>query len=273
LADRERSSGISILYGSMEKMEFHSMKRPRVVFLALGLIALIGLSAPEARAENVTISLTWTGGSTSIDFTSPFAQAGSTANNLTVDTGVLNLFLAVHGSNMIFVDLGAASNNPGDPGGSILSLTGEALKIATPGANAMTIDASQTGFTTPSGPGTLVSSVTANFNNNPAGTQTGQVSLDATLTPPLSFTSTGSGPNSGSSTNSIAATASAAGYSLDNSAVVNFAGSGLEATDQFTVTTKFTASSIPEPASIVMMLTGMPLPLVVLGLLRRRRAA
>jgi hypothetical protein len=32
-------------------------------------------------------------------------------------------------------------------------------------------------------------------------------------------------------------------------------------------------TSIPEPASLVMMLTGMPLPLVVLGLLRRRRAA
>jgi hypothetical protein len=38
-------------------------------------------------------------------------------------------------------------------------------------------------------------------------------------------------------------------------------------------TNKVTVTGIPEPASVVMMLTGMPLPLVVLGLLRRRRAA
>jgi hypothetical protein len=30
-------------------------------------------------------------------------------------------------------------------------------------------------------------------------------------------------------------------------------------------------ASVPEPASVVMFLTGMPLPLVVVGLLRRRR--
>jgi hypothetical protein len=30
---------------------------------------------------------------------------------------------------------------------------------------------------------------------------------------------------------------------------------------------------IPEPASLILMLTGMPLPLVVMGLIRRRRAA
>jgi hypothetical protein len=49
-------------------------------------------------------------------------------------------------------------------------------------------------------------------------------------------------------------------------------GSAAASTDQITVSTKF-VSAIPEPASLVMMLTGMPLPLVVLGLLRRRRAA
>jgi hypothetical protein len=52
---------------------------------------------------------------------------------------------------------------------------------------------------------------------------------------------------------------------------------GNPATAQFqassTVTSEFHSTAVPEPASVVLMLTGMPLPLVVLGMLRRRRAA
>ena len=56
---------------------------------------------------------------------------------------------------------------------------------------------------------------------------------------------------------------------MHNSATINLtAGS-----NQFSVAARFNANAVPEPASIIMMLTGMPLPLVVMGLLRRRRAA
>jgi hypothetical protein len=34
-----------------------------------------------------------------------------------------------------------------------------------------------------------------------------------------------------------------------------------------------TVTGIPEPASIVMMLTGIPVPLIVLGILRRKAKA
>jgi hypothetical protein len=62
-------------------------------------------------------------------------------------------------------------------------------------------------------------------------------------------------------------------YTLTSMTVLNVdpataAGGSVGFTNKVTVT-----NVIPEPASLVMMLTGMPLPLVVLGLLRRRRAA
>jgi hypothetical protein len=46
---------------------------------------------------------------------------------------------------------------------------------------------------------------------------------------------------------------------------------GTGTTDQFAVAA--TLSAVPEPASLILMLTGLPLPLVVVGLLRRRAAA
>ena len=43
--------------------------------------------------------------------------------------------------------------------------------------------------------------------------------------------------------------------------------------DGFNTQATVTATTIPEPASMVMFMTGMPLPLVLVGLLRRRRLA
>jgi len=68
----------------------------------------------------------------------------------------------------------------------------------------------------------------------------------------------------------------AAGYAITSKLVITMTGNGSasnNSTDVFSNTTTLTASSIPEPASMVLFLTGMPLPLVVLGLLRRRRRA
>lgn len=248
------------------------MKKHRAIILALGLAALMGLSASEARAENVTLTLTWTGGSVTIDFTSPFAQAGSTPDLLTVDTGTLNAFLAANGSNYSFQDLGASSNNPGDPSGSVLRETGTAILSGTGGDSTITVHASQDSFTSPSGLGTLQSTSTANFTNVPVGTSTSNSSLDATTTAPIVYSSTGLPLNAHSGGNSVGATGAPAGYTLDNTTIIALTG-GATASDQFSVSSKFTSSGIPEPASLVLMLTGMPLPLVLVGLLRRRAKA
>jgi len=245
------------------------MTRHRGLFLALGLAALMGLSAPEARAGNVTLTLTWSGGTTGpIDFTSPFAQLGSTADSLTIDTSVLNAFLAGNGSDYMFSDLGASSNNPGDPSGAVLRETGTGILSGAGGDTSITILATQTGFMSPSGAGTLFSASSANFTSTTTGSQTSSGSLDATNTPTLTYAVPG-----GFNTNSTGATGNPAGYMLDATSTINLGGAATGASDQMTNKVTFSAAAIPEPASLIMMLTGMPLPLVVLGLLRRRRAA
>lgn len=245
------------------------MKKHRVVFLALGLAALVGLSAPEARAGNVTLTLTWAGGTTGpIDFTSPFAQLGSTADSLTIDTGVLNSFLAGNGSNLSFSALEADSNNPGDPSGAVLRQTGNEIISGAGGSNSITIVATQDGFTSPSGSGTLTQAAGANFTGTTTSTQASSGSLDATPVSVPTFTGPG-----GFTMANVSANGNPAGYTLTTTSDITLAGSANSTSDQFSNKLTFAVAAVPEPASLIMMLTGMPLPLVVLGLLRRRRAA
>jgi hypothetical protein len=247
------------------------MTRQRGLFLALGLGALLSLTGREANAGDLTLTVSWTGGSFSFDFTDPIASGDSNTNFLNVaDTTALNSNIAASGYQ--FTGLTANTNNPGDPGGAILRVTGVAFltgDVAPP--SALTITASQTEFTSPSGPGLLASQATANFTRADAGSSqssNGQLDLQPP-TPTLTFL-----PDVGSDRNAIGATGSAAGYTL--SAQVNITLVGASGTsgagDQFTNNVAF-LSVVPEPASLVMMVTGMPLPLVVMGLLRRRRAA
>jgi hypothetical protein len=253
----------------MEKKELDSMKKHRVAFLALGLAALIGLSTSEARAGNVTLTLSWTGGTTgAIDFTSPFAQLGSTADSLTIDTTVLNAFLGGNGSNLQFSTLSADSNNPGSAVGAVLRETGNVIISGAGGDNTISIVASQDGFMSPSGSGALLQASSANFTGTILSTQDSSVALDGTTTSSPTFTGSG-----GFDTHAVAASGNAAGYTLTSTSNITLSGLVTNSSDQFSNKAVFTAAAIPEPASIIMMLTGMPLPLVVLGLLRRRRAA
>jgi hypothetical protein len=244
------------------------MKKLRVLALALGLGGLVGLSAPEARAGNVTLTLTWSGGTTGpIEFTSPFAQLGSTADSVTIDTSVLNAFLAGNGSNVMFSALSADSNNPG-AASAILRESGNAIISGAGGDSAISIVATQDGFMFPSGSGTLAQAAGANFTETTVSTQTASVALDAVTTSVPTFTGAG-----GFLTSSVAAFGSPAGYSLTASTDIALVGAANSTSDQFSNKGTFALASVPEPASFVMMLTGMPVPLVVLGLLRRRRAA
>jgi len=243
------------------------MKKHRVMFLALGLAALMGLSAPEARAGDVTITLTWATGTTGpINFASPFAQLGSTTDSVTIDTGVLNAFLSGNGSNLMFSSLSADSNNPG-AATAILRETGNAIISGAGGDNSISIVATQDGFMSPTGSGTLTQTASANFTQTTTSTQASSVSLDGTSTSAPTFTGAG-----GFDTHGVPATASSGGYSLTATSDLTLVGSPNSTSDQFSNKATFQVAAVPEPASIVLMLTGMPLPLVVLGLLRRRRA-
>lgn len=258
------------------------MTRHRGLFLALGFCALIGLAAPESRAAGITMTLTWSGGSLSFNSlsASPFVESTSTATSLNVNSGAVSAFLLTHGSAIAFTGLGASSNFPGGvPNPLVASLTenGTAVLTGASGATAITIAVSESGFTTPSsGLGTLGSAQTAIFSNvTTAGSEASNTSYNAINTLTLTSTSTGTGLNGASPSNSAPVGTIVSGYALNNSATITMTGStpGLGTTTQFAVAGSLTATAIPEPASIIMMLTGMPLPLVVLGLLRRRRAA
>ena len=190
-----------------------------VLRLALGLTALLGLSAPEAHAGHITLTLGWAGNSLPIDFNSPFANPGSTADSLAVNTAALNAFRGGSGSvfpflggKISFSNLSATSNFPGAPGGATLTVSGTANLTGGDGPASVTVVATQSGFTIPSGPGTLHSTATANFAN--ASTDSNQSSssvLDATSTPLLTLTSSGLGSNSQSGSNSTGATGNPAG--------------------------------------------------------------
>jgi hypothetical protein len=186
--------------------------------------------------------------------------------------GPLNGFIAANGSNFTFQDLGASSNNFGDPSGSILRETGTAILSGSGGDSTITIRAFQQGFTLPNGPGTLESTSTANFTNVSAGTSMSNSLLDATPTAPIVHSSAGIALNAHSGGNSVGATGNSLGYTLDDTTVIALTG-GKTASDQFSVATRFTdSSSVPEPASLVLMSIGMLLPLVLVVQIRRRQA-
>jgi hypothetical protein len=262
------------------------MTRHRGLFLALGFCALIGLTAQESRAAGITMTITWSSGSLSFNSltASPYVNSASSATTLIVNTNAVDGYLSSHGSNVTFSSLGAQSNYPGGvpvATQATLSENGQALLSGTTtgGATAITVATSETGFTTPSGsPGTLTSLPSLSFNNVATGSFTSNSSYNATNTTPYVSTSTGPSLNPGtppSAPTSMGVGTIVSGYSIDNSGTIDMTGStpGSGTYTNFSVSATVSAAAVPEPASLIMMLTGMPLPLVVLGILRRRRAA
>jgi hypothetical protein len=252
------------------------MARHRGLSLALGLCALIGLAAREGRAETITITVS-TNGATDVLTSSTWST--STNVNLTA----LNTFLTSSGSAYQFSNLGATSNWSGtafpDPNGGALSSSGGAFipSTSTGATGALVITVTEGGFLEPVGfGGTLANSATGTYNNEPTGSLSYFNDFNTTASATGSSSSTGSTVNSPPITiaNTSVGTV-ASGYSLTNNYSISLTtNSSANATLGFTGGATVTVSSvIPEPASLVLMLTGMPLPLVVLGLLRRRRAA
>lgn len=250
------------------------MKKHRGLFLALGLLGLSGLMASSAKAETIIMTVS-TNGHT-------FTFTGG-SNSLTVATSTLNTALKADGSAYQFSSLGASSNFPGTTGpngGSLTTAGGVFVGLPSDGFTGVTgnlvITTTESGFTAPTGTdGMLASTATSNYTNVATGTESYSSSFNSTNS------ATGSSSSSGTTTNSppitipsLAIGSVASGYSLTNNLTINLTqNTTAQAQLGFSGAAQVTASSVPEPASIVMMLTGMPLPLVIIGLIRRRRAA
>lgn len=249
--------------------------------LGLALSLMLALSAQTASAGTLEVDLTV--GSTVIqilkggiyDTADPLDL-----NTITVNTNQLNadLLAAGHG-NLTFTSLGVNTNNPGDPTGATLIQDGTAL--VTSGTVSFTLVAFQTDFFIPSGDGIMASSAGGTFTKTSTGDGT-------------SFTSYFSGDNSGTVATGIPSPTLAfaapntnlnSSYSADapntplgtiagpygivNQFSVTLSGSASKVgKDQFTGSTVILATAVPEPASVVTMMSAFP---IAFGLVRRYR--
>jgi hypothetical protein len=273
------------------------MLRHRGLFWSLALTALLGLTAREARAELISMTLiVGTGGGAVAIPVDPFATIDPLGKGYTVNAGAtgldaLNAALNAAGSIYNFGTgtgtsssaLGGTSNFPGSSLGQLI-VTGEIHSTGTGTVTALTLIEVEKSFTSPTGTsGTLMSSAGGNFTNQPAGGGSESNSMfNATSTPHYTVTSTGPGPNPGVNTGPVATPVAPVStlYTLENIITWGITAPGLtkstattDISEGFSQSAVITAQTIPEPASLVMMLMGIPFPLAVLGLLRRRRGA
>jgi len=254
--------------------------------------------ASECRAETISMTISVTGAAPLVLDGLAGVTPGATSYNVSGTAGpgnypgtgaftAINGYLAASGSVYQLTALAGGSNFPGSPLPASLSLTGDIHAVATGGSVfGLTITETESGFTNPppGTPATLFSSTVGNFNNQPPGGGHDSFSmLNAVKTPTSAHFSTSAGPNPGNLTpqTSVPIPSVPTLYTLTN--VITWgapggtpplakpAAGGADVTEtSFGVVAA--VGVIPEPSSLVVFLTGMPLPLaVVFGLLRRRR--
>jgi len=245
------------------------------------VIAAAGQAA-RAGTIQIVISQAGTGGDVIVNLGSGLEGPGTDMNHVTADVLALNSTLDALGYGFHFNALGAVANSPGVPGPAFLNLTGQVFRTTAGGDQTIQIDASQNDYATlAAAPGTLHNFITSNFAGNPAGaSQTGTSyfntsnalgdTVGAFSTLPLVQVppgDSGSAPDIGVPSTPF--------FSLTDRVVVTL---GPDATggsnppfDQFTHHTEVAA--VPEPVSIGLM--GTALPIVIVGMIwnRRRRSA
>jgi len=234
--------------------------------------------ASEGRAAGVIHMTIDLGGGVTINVDT-FRSGGSATSYGVVNLTNLNAALASDGSAYQFTGLGGGSNNPGTAMQGQLSLTGgiEILAGTTNTNTTLIITETEDSFTNPSGTnGNLQSASSATYANQVAGPgQTANSMYDAISTSLYTVNSTGiNDTNAEGNKTSKAVDASVIPYMLTN--VLSFSlvpQTGLDVTDQFGLTATLTASAIPEPSSVAIMLTSMPVGIVLMGYFRRRRTA
>jgi hypothetical protein len=237
----------------------------------------MGLMAREGRAETITMTIVTNGHTINITGALVTSQ---TSTDFQVNTTALNATLIADGSAYRFSSLGASSDWPGTTGSTGGSLqTNGGLFIPTTASGvlgAITIATSEDGFTAPTGPnGSMITTVVGNANDVPAGsTGSYMAAFNGVNEPALTGTSTGTQGNTFSLSRTDALGAVAAPYTVSSTWTFNMTqNTTAQAQLGFSGGGQVSQTAVPEPASLVLMLTGMPLPLVVIALLRRRRGA
>jgi len=244
------------------------MQSRRGFFLGLAMTALLGFMGNQARAATVTISVDLGG-------TVIYSTTGA------VNINALNTDLVNAGSAYQFEPNGLSASTTGTATTAGLSTSGFVTVISGAGLSttpSLSVDVVESGILAPTGTnGTLVGSASVNYTQVPSGSTsfTGDYQT-TTLTP--TFTLAAAGTNGSGTTFPVMSVGTVApGYTLSNHFIISLspATASTGGTDSFGGGVVLTAAGgvVPEPASVVMLLTGMPLPLaIVFGLIRRRRA-
>jgi hypothetical protein len=245
--------------------------------VACGL-SLLALTAIEARAGSLEILVTESGGPTIPITDNGALDTDPTIGVINANTTLLNLSLV----NYAFTGLSSNSNSPGTAVvGSLIQ--GGSVQLLLGGTGSITVVSTDVDYSLPvAGPGTLYSSGTANYTNSPAGDSQGFQSwynpsngLAATDVPSPSVTNTSTGPIANSQSANAAPTAITLvnPYGLTNSSTITLTGGTAGAPSQlvFGGNTQVFSAPIPEPASMALLLTALPVTLF--GALRRRKSA
>jgi len=180
------------------------------------------------------------------------------------------------------IGLSAATNNPGqdNPTGAFLTISGEIQRITAGGPATITITATDTDYTLPTGVKTLGSNASSTFTVVPAGDTHAFTSwFNANNTPlamqtssgTITYVATGAQTQTNSHAPLIVPTGSA-DYGLTSRTVLTMAGAPAGTTPDmsFGGTTTVLSTAVPEPASLAIMLPA--LPVVIMGWFRHRKA-
>ncbi len=252
--------------------------------VACGL-AMLPVANRAARAESIDITVSGPG--FSFDLTAFQIGVPTPQNFGSVDTSAgspLNTILRADGSAYQFSAIGGNSNYPGTStsAGGYLQLTGGVyIPAGVTGSTSLTITETEMGFTLPKGPfpGILSSSTSSTYVSAiPPSTETVQSTYTSGVPPSSVMTSLYQVPSPGTGSVSVDAplvtisSLATVPYTLTNVITISLIPSSTTSvSDGFSV--QATVTAVPEPASVVTMLIGLPLPLVGLVWLRRRRAA
>jgi hypothetical protein len=226
----------------------------------MGTIALVLVSS-AARADYSLEVVTGSFDSGLITAASPFAGPGSTAGNVNVDTLALNAALTGAGTGFNFNTLGGSSNalTPGDGSLATLIQSGSVFRSSADGTGIITITAQETGFNFPVGVPKFMTGAAADtflsFATGDSRTFQGQFTdANGTVTTitqsfaaaPSTQGNTQTGPFNGLDS-----------YTLTSVTVINLGfNPNAAATDNFSGTTTVFTRSVPEPASVALLLVG-----------------
>jgi len=267
------------------------MQKHRTRFLVLALVALIGFAASEAKAGYI-IGISITDNTTSTTTTFNVSKGGPndstpiTSPNIITVSGALD----TSATGLSLTGVNSSTNNPGTTIASLsVGGTGSVVSGVATSDDSFTvvITVSQTSFTSPTGAKGLLSDSDSSTISSTTGAVGDMQKVQSWYnaantnaavgisTPGVSYAlpAATSTLSLSSPTESQTLAVAPTPYALVERITFTITGnsSNPNAKDVFTGTTTLTASAIPEPASIILMLTGMPLPLAIVGLIFRRR--